>query len=77
MPQRIAEYCFELMRDIIKNSASDIYPIIVPIVLYTGAGVWNVEANFDERQKNSKETYEKYKIEIKYTAVDINKISNM
>ena len=74
MPERIAEYCIELMRNVEKNVMKEIYPTIVPIVLYTGTGVWDVETNFADRQKNSIGTYKTYKIDIKYTVVDINKI---
>ena len=75
MPQRIVEYCLELMRDVTKDKmqSKEIYPTIVPIVLYTGEGVWNIETNFAERQKNSIGTYETYKIDIKYTVIDISK----
>lgn len=78
MPQRIVEYCLELMRDVTKDKmqSKEIYPTIVPIVLYTGEGVWNIETNFAERQKNSIGIYETYKIDIKYTVIDINKIEN-
>ena len=77
MPQRIVEYCLELMDDTIKNSIDKSYPTIVPIVLYTGKGKWNVETNFAERQKYSIGTYEEYKIDIKYKVIDINTIKNM
>lgn len=77
MPQRIAEYCLELMRDVEENSNCKIYPTMVPIVLYTGKGKWNVETSFAERQKYSEGSYEEYKIDIKYTVVDINTIKDM
>lgn len=77
MPYRIAEYCLELIENAVKNSKSQIYPTIVPIVLYTGKGKWNVETNFAGRQKFSEGIYERYKIDIKYTVVDINTIEDM
>ena len=78
MPKRIAQYCLELIEDILGNSKNEeIYPTIVPIVLYTGKGKWNVDTNFANRQKFSEGTYEEYKIDIKYTVVDINKIKDM
>lgn len=45
MPERITEYCIELMRDINANKMKKEIsrPIIVPIVLYTGQHKWNVE----------------------------------
>lgn len=45
MPERITEYCIELMRDINANKMRKEIsrPIIVPIVLYTGQHKWNVE----------------------------------
>lgn len=41
MPERILEYCVELMRSAIKNRKEDeSYPLICPIVLYTGKKKW-------------------------------------
>ena len=77
MPYRITEYCLELIENVVKNSKHKIYPTIVPIVLYTGKGNWDVETNFAERQINSEGTYEEYKIDIKYTVIDINIIEDM
>ena len=77
MPQRIVEYCLELIENAIKNSKSQIYPTIVPIVLYTGKGKWDVEINFAERQNYSIGAYKEYKIDIKYKVVDINTIKDM
>lgn len=43
MPERILEYCVELMRSAIKNRKEDeSYPLICPIVLYTGKKKWTV-----------------------------------
>ncbi len=43
MPERMLEYCVELMRSVIKNRKEDeSYPLICPIVLYTGKRKWSV-----------------------------------
>ncbi len=43
MPERILEYCVELMRSTIKNRKEhESYPLIYPMVLYTGKKKWTV-----------------------------------
>ncbi len=61
MPQRILEYCMELMREVKKdhNIKKDTNPLIVPIVLYTGTKEWTVSENFSDTQK-VEERYKKY-----------------
>lgn len=77
MPQRILEYCMELMREVKKNRSSKDKknPLIVPIVIYTGANKWTVSENFSDTQK-VEEKYKKYAINLKYKLIDINKYSN-
>ena len=73
MPVRILRYCVELIGKI-ENNTEDvrIYPIIIPIVLYTGQNKWNVPINFSDVQK-IEEKYKKYAIELEYEIIDINK----
>lgn len=76
MPQRILDYCMELMREVKKNlnlkDATN--PLIVPIVIYTGTNKWTVSENFSDTQK-VEEKYKKYAINLKYKLIDINKYS--
>lgn len=75
MIYRMINYCMELMRDRVENSKVEIYPTIVPIVLYTGRRKWTAEKEFSSKQLYSKEKYQEYKIDFKYKLVDINKYS--
>ena len=74
MPRRIFEYCMGIMMAIEKITKEDdgSNPIIVPIVIYTGANKWNVKTNFTDTQKMY-EGYEEYKINLNYKLIDINK----
>ena len=74
MPNRILEYCMELMREVKKNSREGTNPLIVPIVIYTGAKKWNVSENFSDTQKVEKK-YKKFAINLKYKLIDIGKYS--
>lgn len=76
MPQRILEYCMELMKEVKKNQnlKRSINPLIVPIVIYTGVKKWTVSENFSDTQK-VEERYKKYAINLKYKLIDINKYS--
>ena len=73
MPVRILRYCVELMGKI-ENNTEDVkvYPIIIPIVIYTGQSKWNVPTNFSDIQK-VEEKYKKYAIDLRYEMIDINK----
>ena len=75
MVYRLLNYCMELMRDRVENSKTEIYPTIVPIVLYTGRRKWTAEKEFSSKQLYSKGKYQEYKIDFKYKLVDINKYS--
>ena len=75
MVYRLLNYCIELMRDRVENSKTEIYPTIVPIVLYTGKSKWTAEKQFSSKQIYSKGKYKKYNIDFKYKLVDINKYS--
>jgi len=76
MPNRILEYCMELMKEVKKNQNLNnaTNPLIVPIVIYTGTKKWTVSENFSDTQK-VEEKYKKYAIDLKYKLVDINKYS--
>ena len=75
MVYRLLNYCMELMRDRVENNKIEIYPTIVPIVLYTGRRKWTAEKEFSSKQIYSKGKYQEYKMDFKYKLVDINKYS--
>lgn len=71
MPKRITEYCIELIRNVIKSENKDtIYPLIYPIVLYTGNKKWNAPLTIGDNQEKycgfSQLNYPKYNL------VDVN-----
>ena len=75
MPFRIFEYVGEIMRkeSILQKTYLNekrIYPIVVPIVIYTGYKTWNVTTNFSKKQYQI-ENYEEYLIDLKYNLISI------
>ncbi len=78
MPYRILNYCIDIMYEWCKSKKLKQikkYPIIVPIVIYTGDRKWNVPKNFSETQIST-EILKNYKINIQYNLVDINQLSD-
>ena len=69
MPERIVEYCLELIRSArAKNYTS--YPLICPIVLYTGNKKWDAPLTISENQESG---YGFKKLNYpKYNLIDIN-----
>ena len=69
MPERIVEYCLELIRSArAKNYTS--YPLICPIVLYTGNKKWDAPLTISEKQESG---YGFKKLNYpKYNLIDIN-----
>ena len=64
MARRILEYIIEIMRmeDTLENKLkSEIYPIVVPIVIYTGVQKWKANTNFANKQYQTL-NYKRYKI---------------
>lgn len=47
-----------------------IYPVVVPIVIYTGFQKWNAKTNFAQKQYKS-ENYKKYKIDLEYNLITV------
>lgn len=74
MPIRMLKYSEAIIENVRVNDKSIGNPIVVPIVIYTGKQKWNVETSFAKTQL-SEEKYKKYKIDLRYRLVDINKIS--
>ena len=76
MPYRMLNYCIDIMQEWNRNKKlgkNTNYPIIVPIVIYTGSEKWKISQRFSERQIGSY-VLEKNNIDLKYNLIDINKI---
>ena len=76
MAYRVLNYCVEIIRSVVeeqeKNRIVFQYPIVIPIVLYTGNRKWTAKTTFAECQKIEDE--ERYKIiNVKYKLLDISK----
>ena len=77
MPYRLLNYCIDIMQEWGRNKKigrNTRYPIVVPVVIYTGNQKWNLPKNFKEKQISSY-VFERYKIDLEYNFIDINKIS--
>lgn len=78
MPYRILNYCIDIMYEWCKSKKMKQikkYPIIVPIVIYTGDKKWTVPKNFSETQICTS-VLKNYKIDIQYNLIDINRLSD-
>lgn len=76
MPYRILNYCIDIIQEWSRAKTlkkANKYPIIVPIVIYTGEHKWTTPVNYADRQLRAT-TYEKYKICLSYNLIDISKI---
>ena len=77
MPYRILNYCIDIMQEWIKakkTGKETQYPIVIPIVLYTGRNKWSVVTNFADTQIKET-TYGSNYIHLSYNLIDINKYS--
>lgn len=75
---RILNYCIDIMYEWCKNQKLKKikkYPIIIPIVIYTGDRKWKVPQNLKEKPI-SISVFENYKISLQYNLVEINKLSD-
>lgn len=75
MPLRIWEYVGEIMRkeSIIQETylrKDKVYPVVVPIVIYTGFQKWNAKRNFADRQYQST-NYKEYQINLEYNLIAV------
>jgi len=53
MAERITEYCVELIRYVMRaKKITNVYPLIVPIVLYTGKKKWNAPRSLSDIQES-------------------------
>lgn len=77
MAGRIFSYVNEIMREEVNNiplKKNKVYPIVIPIVIYTGFRKWNAELDFANRQYQS-EIYKEYLIHLQYNLIDIKNYS--
>lgn len=78
MPYRMLNYCIDIINEWCQSKKLKKvkrYPIVVPIVIYTGDRKWTVPKNFKEKQISTC-IFENYKINIQYNLVDINQLSD-
>lgn len=76
MPYRMLNYCLDIMQEWSRNKKirkNTSYPIVVPIVIYTGSQKWKMPNNFREKQIGDY-VFERYKIDLEYNFIDINKL---
>ncbi len=75
MPFRMLEYSIEISRRAIKNMSKHHeeykYPLILPIVIYTGNRKWSVSTKYSDKVAKIPENYIKG-IDIEYKVIDIN-----
>lgn len=71
MIERIGIYVEEIMKRERKNYK---YPIVVPIVIYTGSRKWNAKMTLAEKLYHYKD-YKEYEINLKYNLITIHNYS--
>lgn len=75
---QLLNYCIDIMYDWSKTKKTEqevFYPIIVPIIVYTGGKKYNFSKKPKEKTI-SNYVFENYKIDIKYNLIDISKLSD-
>lgn len=73
MPYRMFTYIKEVMKDSMKGrkiGQNDFYPLVIPVVLYTGIPEWTAKRNLTDKQPNIFQNEEVY-LNLKYNLVDI------
>lgn len=79
MPLRIWEYVGEIMRkeSILQKTylrKDKIYPVVVPIIVYTGFRTWRLKTNFAQYQYQIKNYYN-YEINLNYNLIAVQNYS--
>ena len=78
MPFRLLNYCIDIVNEWKKEEKNkkSKYPLIVPIVIYTGQARWNIPRNFKDQQIKittfEESTFEEYRINLEYNLIDVN-----
>lgn len=76
IPYTVLRYCMELIRNWKKSNKMNrnaIYPVIIPIIIYSGKEEWNIFMNF-KRVETKLTTFEKNKVELGYNFIALNKM---
>ena len=76
MPFRMLNYSIYIMQEWSRNRKirkNTNYPIVVPILIYTGKTKWDIKRNFKEKQIGDY-VFENYMINYEFNIVDINKL---
>ena len=77
MQYKILNSCINIMQEWTKTrkiKKENRYPIIVPIIIYTGNERWKMQKKLKEKQIGDY-IFENYKIDLAYNLIEINKIS--
>ncbi len=77
MPYKMLNYCIDIIKEWSKNKRNDfniLYPIVVPIIIYTGDVKWRMPRKLEEKQVGNY-VLENYKIDFKYNLIDVNKLN--
>lgn len=77
MLYEVLNSCVEIIYDWnmnIKIKDGIKYPLVVPIIIYTGTKKWNITCNFSDIQVNDYR-FENHIVDFKYNLIDINKLS--
>lgn len=75
MHSRIWEYIGEIMRkeSIVQKTylrKDKVYPVVVPIIIYTGAEKWKLPTSFAQNQYQSSQ-YKRYQSNLEYNLIDV------
>lgn len=75
MPLRIWEYVGQIMRkeSIVQKTylrKDKVYPVVVPIIIYTGFQKWKAQTNFSQSQYQSR-NYKDYEINLEYNLIAV------
>lgn len=76
IPYTVLRYCMEVIRSWKKSNKMNknaIYPVIIPIIIYSGKEEWNIFMNF-KRVETKLTTFEKNKVELGYNFIALNKM---
>lgn len=77
MPYRILKYEVEIIESVLENNKyknkNFKYPLVIPIVLYTGRNLWNAKLNLRKIQVRWNE-YQSKELS-KYNIIDVNKLN--
>ena len=68
MPLRIWEYIGEIMRR--EDRIQKVYPVVIPIIIYTGVRRWKLETNLKNMQYQAR-NYQNYQIDLEYNLIAV------